>query len=558
MATSNNSNTNNAYTYIKGTVGDIIGSRKIILYKHRSGQEKISITNLDDKLNEIYSGGEYVILERNNNEEPYRYNKADENNILRDSGFNTIIYINSINNQAVGYSEFLSTQGIIPRIVLIKLDNLLSELTVGDDIEILNVFDSVRTFSALEKNIISDELYGFTTIDEVYKNIKQIDTYPRYVQDINSLLSNPNNSVLLDYGLCTVKGLHKLNLIKEMTIANGFEKYQLGYYRGEIVLYAWKFINSRPYYFLASMSRKDKFGNSIIYTNTTDKIKPLSEKYTVEKINYFSGKYASVVVNTLGMKKIGVLNLETDELLDIKNHVIDVWNPYSQIIELPNILSKNNLTAHIPEISSLYIDIKNYNASPIEIVKKVGDWFVFRETAKNLDSSSNSVELSYLIYTNFSKTIRISEDYDKEPILINNNLLLVNTNTVIDGIRYNYNTYFTADGDYCTENYLLARDIVSNKKVGIKKYSNNVNCILYSKEIQISGAPVWVDNNAENYRNYRDKKLLIDYIGDNLLDSYIFGFRRNSCSDSNLQIPEIIGAINGLVYYKEGNKIKLL
>lgn len=577
METLSNSNTN-IYTYIRGTVGDIKNGRNIILYKHSSGQERISITNLDKKLQQVIDSGEFVTLERENPGDKYIYSKIDSNSkALRNIGFNTIIYLSSTDkNTAVGYSEFLSTQGIIPNTVYIEV-NLSSEVTVNKTEEgevigcdIVNIFTNIKDFSFLNEKLISDELFGYTTISKVYQNLNQIEVYPRYTQEISSLIEKPKEtSILLNNGLIRSieggVGLYKLNLIKEMTIAEGFEKYQLGYYRGEIVIYAWKNTNQGVEYFLSSLSRKDKFGNPVIYTNTTTRTKLLSSTKPVRKLNYFAGKYASVVVYDDTKKKEynSVINIETGELLNevSPNYVIDLWNPYSHIIELPELISNSRLVDNLPELRNLYLDLKNYNNPSIKLVKRIGDWFVFRETAKNLDSSNNSVTLNYLIYTNSTKTVRICEEYDKEPIIINNNLLLLNTNTTLDGKSYNYNTYYSTDGEYCSENYLMARDIIAGKdELGTKRYSKSLECIIYGKLRKISSVnntTIWVEQDAENYQNYKNKRIQLDHIGDNIQDSYIIGFRRKSCAD-NLKVPEIIGAINGLVYYKEGNKIKLL
>ena len=52
--------------------------------------------------------------------------------------------------------------------------------------------------------------------------------------------------------------------------------------------------------------------------------------------------------------------------------------------------------------------------------------------------------------------------------------------------------------------------------------------------------------------------LLVDHIGSSFTESYISGFRRNTCP-IDLRTPNIIGSVNGLIYYKtKDNKIKLL
>lgn len=561
MATSNDS-MSSSVTYIKGTIGDIIVGTEIVLYKHKPGLEKISITNLDEVLNEVLKEnskyGGYTSLKRSGKDEDYIYSRINVNS-LGDSGFNTIIYLSPTNsNEPIGYTEFLTAQGIIPKEVSIKLDfEATSEVGV-DKINIFNSFSSVREFKSISKRLISNKLGGFTSIFKVEQEIGTDKTFSRYTREVNNLFENPENSILLDFGLATKDGLYRLDLIKEMTIAEDFEHYQLGYYKGEIVLYAWKTKNQEIVYLITSLSRKDKFGNPISYTNTPEGTKSLSNvpnlKSAVKSINYFSGRFASVHLESGHNAVIDVFDSKLvlqDEKASNISHIIDLWSPYSHVIELPSVLNKTSLMEHLPETKDLYINVPGYTTLTIKPVKKIGEWYVFREVAKNLDSTSNSITLNYLIYTNFTKTIRICEEYDEEPIPINNNLLLLRSKETIGNTTYDYYTYFTADGDYCSENYLMAKDLIDGvKKPAGKFYYQNFGCVIYSKTKYLA-------SKAENYNNYSEKKLLIDKLGDNLLDSYIFGFRRNTCPE-NLEVPEIIGAINGLIYYKEGNKIKLL
>ena len=185
------------------------------------------------------------------------------------------------------------------------------------------------------------------------------------------------------------------------------------------------------------------------------------------------------------------------------------------------------------------IDIKNYKQT-INLEKKIGEWYVFKERRSNLSNIGNSTTLNFKIYTNLTKTVTISEEYDNEPIVINNNCLLLETK---EGDR-NYYTYFLGERDYYSENALMAFDLVMGKTnvEGNKLINKNQNCIQYG------------DTNSEYYEN---GELVVDHIGSSIIESYCFNLRKYICPD-DFKVPHFIGAINGLIYYKTGNIIKLL
>ena len=534
MESSNNSN-----TYVKGIIGDLKNCPYIILYRS-TNLLNMSITNIDIILENLKKNGNYVKLSKIEGEDYYLFDRLDENNNIRYTGFDTIIYINHL-NIPLGFTKFEVVKGLLSEKLKIMIDfNVkINKVENNSNVKIEYALDNITEFISLSKKLLVEKDYGYSTANKINKRIEIEKSFTNYVNNINDIETKPNKFISLNYGLLNSKGLYKLNIITEMTIANGFKNIQLGYYKGEIVIYSWEVENKEIKYTITSLSRKDTFGNPIIYTkrgsyNTIN----IKTEGTIS-VNYFSGKFISISVNS----NSEVYNIITGErvLLDEENpnHVINIWGN-GQIIELPKALSRKSLMEFIPETRNLYIDINNYKQT-IHLVKNIGEWYVFRETRYSINKS-NPIFKNFLIYTNMTKTITVSEEYDQEPIILNNNILILRTKEQINNTKQDYYSYFVGDGHFLSENAWLAMDIITNDSNINKVYNPEFNCITYG------------ENNQENYRN---GSILIDKIDSNILDSYLFSFRRFTCPD-NLKVPEIVGTINGLIYYKQGNNIKLL
>ena len=540
-------------TYVQGTIGELENCYRIVLYKsdysNKASLDKLSNGNID-----VTNIKNSITLDKTNNY--FSYNKINLPN-----GFNTIIYLNQFGNP-IGYSEFINTQGIIPEKIRIFLSFEVSA-TEGDPLNINIVYNlSEISNSSLKnktKNLFSDKLYGFTSAQRITEELdNSTDIYPRYTKHVSELLKQSDESIFLDYGVCNSLGVCRLNVASELTIAEDLKNHQLGYYKGgEIVLYSWKKDeNSGVFkYAIHSMSKKNKFGNPICYTNTTEgtkDIKPYPDNsYIIKDIRYFSGKYVSIVLfkNSFsgGEEIYSIYNMETEEWvnLELPNHIMDLWGINSRITELPKAkqLSISSITSFCPDIINTYLDIKNY-AYSIDLVKRVGEWFVLKQVR---------YPYTFRVYTNMTKTIILSdtEGYlDQEPIFINNNILALRTIDTYRGNKYDFYTYFVGNGLYYSEKALLVLNILAG---GLTKHltplPSNPNILYYPD----------ISNDSCNLKNF-GTNLLTDVIGENsdFLNSYLFGFRRNTCPD-DLKVPELIGSINGLIYYKtKNNKIKLL
>lgn len=539
-------------TYVQGTIGELENCYRIVLYKS-DYSNKASLDRLSNGSIDVTNIKNSITLDKTNNY--FSYNKINLPN-----GFNTIIYLNQFGNP-IGYSEFINTQGIIPEKIKIFLSFKVSA-NLGNPLDINIVYNlsevSKSTLNNKTKKLFSDKLYGFTSAQKIIKELNNsTDIYPRYTRQVSELLKQPYENIFLDFGICNSLGIYRLNLVREMTIAEDLKNHQLGYYRGEIVLYSWKKdeISGIFKYTIHSMSRKNKFGNPICYTNTTEgtrDIKPYPDNsYTIKDIRYFSGKYISTVLvkNSFsgGEEIYSIYNMETEDWvsLELPNHVMDLWGVDSRIIELPKAkqLSISSITSFCPDILNTYLDIKNYSYS-IDLIKKVGEWFVLKQVR---------YPYTFRIYTNMTKTIILSDTdgyLDQEPILINNNILALRTIDTYRNNKYDFYTYFVGKGLYYSEKALLVMNLLDGGLTkSLKPVPDNPG-VLYFPHTNLE---------LSNLKNY-GTNLLTDVVGENsdFLNSYLFGFRRNTCPD-DLKVPELIGSINGLVYYKtKNNKIKLL
>lgn len=572
------------------TIGELENCEKIALYL-ANGSKKLSLDKLSkvDNIEDLLLEGTYLIINKtyNSGKGKFLYYKNSVDNPLTKSGFNTIVYINY--NKPIGYTEFTYTQGIISEELTIELKFVVNSGNIGQEIKLidnLKIDTLQRRVDIKQKTLLnSDKLYGLTTIDRVNKELKNaINIYPRYTKNINDLFRNPEMSLFLDFGICNSGGLYKLDLIKEMTIAEDLKNHQLGYYRGEIVLYSWKETSGIFSYSVHTLSRRNKFGNPICYTNTTSGTKDIKNYMngTIKNIRYFSGKYISVTIKPFSGKNefYSVYNIDTEDWvqLDSENHVMDLWGIDSQIIELPRVneLSISTLTSFCPDIINSYFDIKNYTYK-LDVERKIGEWYVLNQTRR---SDSTRQEGYFKIYTNMTKTIVLSntKDYiDEEPIVINNNILALRSKVAKPDL--DYYTYFVGDGTYYSEKALLVLKKLylgsgemyypENNKVPetIKSGQDVINFYkIQAANITDSGEDKLLELGIEPNIYYTDNKLvynygtnlLVDHIGSSFTESYISGFRRNTCP-IDLRTPNIIGSVNGLIYYKtKDNKIKLL
>ena len=75
------------------------------------------------------------------------------------------------------------------------------------------------------------------------------------------------------------------------------------------------------------------------------------------------------------------------------------------------------------------------------------------------------------------------------------------------------------------------------------------------------GAYIFEDPNNQDNENrlqYISGSIKVVKIGEDFLKSYLVRFRRNIINTDVLTVPEFIGAINGLIFYKSQNYLNYI
>ena len=529
MATSDNYLGYN--TYILGSTKNVLDSLGIILYNKSDFNDidKISLYNIDLVFDKVINSNKYLRLNRESSNEFFLYSHL--NSSIK--GFNVIIYLSNSNNSPIGYTEFLSIQGS-ERDINLYLD-FVSDISDGGRINILNSLSTLKNTISISKDFTTSDLFNYPSSKEVLDNLENsVDIYPRYTTHLSSIKKNTiNDNIFLDYGILNKDNFYKLTVSKKINI-NPFEldfnNYQFGYYRNDIVIYSW--IDRK--YSIYSLIKKDKFKNPITYTDTPTGYREIPEypSATSQKVSYFSGKYIIIKAEIDG-KDVDVLyNLEENSWVttNFPNFIIDPLDTYSKIIEYPKNLNYSDVFEYFPEITNIHFDLKTFSSSNnINIVRKIGNWYVIRQ--KRLNNKN------LLIYTNMSKTLYTLEDESDTPTIVNDKILF--TTSEKDGIKY-YTFYVEDNKTYYTENVrstLYTGEMIFNEKFGY----------IYS-----------TSESDTSISQYINGDIKVVSTKDDLLKSYLTGYRRNIITEDTLTIPEFIGAINGLIFYKSQNYLNYI
>ena len=528
MATSDNYLGYN--TYILGSTKNVLDSLGIILYNRSDFEDldKISLYNIDQVFDKVIKSNKYLRLNRETSESSFLYSHM--NSAI--SGFNVIVYLNNSNNTPVGYTEFLSVQGA-DRDINLSL-NLRSDITEGGEINILNSLSTLKNTTSISKDFTTPDLFNFPSTEEILNYLEDsIDIYPRYTTHLSSIHRNSgNDNVFLDYGVLNKNKFYKLSVSKNINI-NPFEidfkKYQFGYYENDIVIYSW--VDNK--YSIYSLIKRNKFNNPITYTDTSNGYLtiPYYPSSTSQEIDYFSGKYVALKVELDGQESEVLYDLERESWVNLSqpNFVVDQLDVHNKIIEYPKILNYSNVFDYFPDIVNIHFDLRSFsNSNNINIVKKIGGWYVIRQKRLNAQN--------LLIYTNLTKTLYTLEDDSDTPVIVNDKILY--TTTSRDGINY-YSFYVDDNRTYYTEN---AKSTLYQGKMMFHEMFGFVF------DIEEKG----------DFSDYTNGAVRIISVGDDLLKSYLARYRRNIVNPDILKVPELLGAINGLIFYKSQNNLNYL
>lgn len=525
-------------TYVVGTSNNAASSLEIILYNRSDYKDipKISLYNMSQVYSSIMDEGRYARLTRDSTDDPFIYEKG-----LLENGFTVILYISNVSNTPVGYTEFLSQQGTVNSLNIYTEFN--SSISSMIRLELNNSLGQLRNNSTVEKEFSSkDVVYMYTPPEEVKYDISISDSYPRFTSHVYHILENRNMSLKTDQGIIMGGGGNsgKISLNTGVDIdpyGHSYTNFQIGFYGSDIVLYSWK----GNMFTIQSLLQRTRFGNPVVYTtNEGDQDYSLIEDLgSTRVIYYFSGRFI-VTMTTNYPSTLELYDLERKKWMESKypNFFLDTLDPRSIVTSIPSNVSSRNISTYIPEIGSIFLDLDQFSTyTNINIVKKIGDWFVL----KNRITSSQD----FHTYTCIDKTVHVVKLKEK-PLAINNSILMVRT--IDEKNSLDYYTFYCSPGiEYYTEKARAAKNGSSLKvdnELGILFCDNN-------------------DEETDTYRSYyREGKIKVVHSKDGAIGNFLEGFRRgycNSISDISGNL-NIVASIYGMIYYldKENRNLSYL
>lgn len=521
-------------TYVIGTSNNASISLEILLFNKSdwsgiNNLPKLSLYNLSQIYSKIISSesNNYLVLNRNSIKEPFNYKFKNG----RITGFSAIIYISTVENSPIGYTEFLNTQGVNDNIdIYISFNSSISDII---DVELVNSLAQLRGNTNIgEKFISQDNLYNYVSKDIVINESSKIDPYPKYTSNVYNLVNNKDTSILLSNGVISNSGFYKITLNSGVNIdpySNLFENHQLGAYGKDVVLYSW----SKNKYSVYSLLRRTMFGNPFVYTTDNVDYNILDTLGDNRKIFYFSGRFIVTITNDFP----NILELyDMEKRIWIKpeysNFFLDTLDSRNIIQSIPNNVTSFNISDYLPEISNTFINLTEFSKySNIVILKKIGQWYVFK--------NKRSTAQDYNVYSCINKSLTIIRDIDN-PIILNDSVIM--TRTLTNDLDY-YTIYLGEGIEYFSEN---ARSIDSGIEL---KYDDELGVLFCN------------DDNSEVYRNYyKSGKIVVINRKDSVFGTMLEGFRKGYLRDNiDKEVPNIIGAFFGIIYYiNEDNYLNYL
>lgn len=487
-------------------------------------------------------------------------------NIVGSDGFNVIIYLyEDANNKLIplGFTIFLEPQGKRVRTssdqFIIKKDYFVKNLhiyigfkdTLLIDKVKVNLVDSLVDPERPDQS--GDNSWNYTNIKKWKKTKLNISRnfYSSRVystEQLNKEVFTDSSSFLVDKKN-KVKGT-KLTINQNLQIQDyhdkKFNKFQVGFFNGDLVLNTW---NNKNEYVIYSLTKKNLVGNVLTYTipvkndlvNFSTNVYKLPELVGhTSKIEFISGNYISVrhKNSTTGEEFNSIFDIDTQSSSEdsdnlgwktIRNNkfMLDPLDVRNRIIRTGRLIfsSLDSAKKQIPSISDIYFDTREIELDhKIEIIGKRGEWFIIKYPPYDL-----------LVITNMTKQVVIKSEELSNVIFVNNQVLIIKEQNKEIPNQTIY-TLFDDDGKLTTtstKGYVdtyIDRNLLSSYKDYSKSKIHNIT----------------IDNGI----NSSDDILKIQR-------SFLAYFRRNVLPTSFTDF-EIIGGIGGLIFYRQGSYINYL
>lgn len=564
---------NRAYkTYILGTLGNVKDCLRIVLFNKKflstSKTTRITLYNLEEvysyiqKPNISTNKSIYVSLQRETSKDYFKYKGNDD-------GFDIIIYIDNATELPIGYTEFSSVQGLD---ISVDIDLEFSgNYETSENLKIVNSLSTATLTPLSERNIIGENLKDYISSTKAIEWIEKNSRGTGYTSHLEESLVNYSNIALTSGIIKKVTNepqVVRLNINKDdgfIDSKNNYNHYSFGYLNGDTVIYLW---NDNNEYNIISLTKTNRFGHSVIYTKSntnTNNVISLANSSSI-KILYGAGKYFVCEVTSNGKKKNRVFDI-TDkswisESITGENFFIDPLDLSSKIYRFPSgILTKEILVNRIPSIKDTYEDISTFITSESlypSIVRKVGNWYIFRYKREK--------SYVYIFFGIYSTVFMTEEDY-KNIIILNDTTLILNEDS-------GYILYAEPEDEIVrrlyTERYKYLTSKESTRQLEETVINYSIKQKTYNKESN-KFSVIYNSAKIPMFNYYRDDELVytgadyfLEYEGrvapksEYLLNTFLNNFRKNRYPESISGIPEIIGAINGILFYKDKNNLNYL
>lgn len=522
-------------TYVLRTIRSVIECKKILVYNKNSfindsSIGRINLYNLEDIYSRIKNDSRCYPITRtltdpdDYREVPFEY---DCSNIYT-NGFDVIIYVGNDDNPA-GYTEFVNIQGRVSDYIRIYLYFEIDKNKIT--LELNNSLWRIR--DTIPNKFIGKELNKFPSSQEVIDGILNIPKDQKYTSHLSEFL-RPTNTSGIFLGSRTVLpsgSIVGIDFVKDINILDGeeYSNYQIGYYQDDIVLYSWIYLDDEIgyYYRITSLITQETYKHTVrVGYNVQDTIGRYNTSEISKDLLYCSGKYLVFRINyQTGRSEIKLFDTTLDSWVSTKepNVIVDPLDKTSKIYEIPkaqDIQSINTILDIIPEVSDIYLDLNSYIQlrRSLDLVKKIGDWFVL----KILQNNS-----TLYLFSCPSMSVYMSSDEYNKCIVINNNTLMI--------LGENYYTVYHGPKKkiYYTEK---AKCIVGNNIL--------IDVDFFGDTIKMCN-----DENLEEYLNYY-KKSEISIVLKNkpIYETILNSYRRQLLY--SYEVPNnIIGAFGGIIFY---------
>lgn len=273
----------------------------------------------------------YSILKRYNVFQPLLPNTTEEgllfifNNsrlsAITGEGFNTIIFL--MNEEILGFTVFLdaigyNTNNLSSSSYSVKrnyiVNNIIIEvLSGGNSIRVDE--DTINLLNEIDRDVDRDYSDMFTTKEKVLGSFRNSGNYNIHLKSLTH--GKTEKDIFSDSTYVKLKGdaiISKLSLLKDIQLPTSYQDLQnsqVGYYKGDIVLYLW---NDNCEYTIISLTRtlsnffagsKDPFPYTTPKRDSKGAIISRSEKYKVPRlfqdkeqhISYFAGRYIIISID---------------------------------------------------------------------------------------------------------------------------------------------------------------------------------------------------------------------------------------------------------------------